>query len=322
MTPVAVEARGLRKRFDTVEALAGVDLGIKEGEIFGIVGPDGAGKTTTIRLLCGLLDADDGEARVAGVDVRADPEAVKRKIGYMPQRFSLYGDLTVGENITFFANLFHVPAADRIAREAALLQAARMTPFRDRLAMNLSGGMKQKLSLACTLIHRPRVLFLDEPTTGVDPVSRRDFWKILTGLLGEGVTLVICTPSMDEAERCHRLAFFDRGRVLCCDTPKALRTLVKGDLFEVTVAGQRQAAKILSGVPSVTNVQVFGDRLHVLTSDAAAGEAVIRSRLEAAGMPLLGMRRIVPGLEDVFISLVGNGNDTTGSAGKAAEVRS
>jgi len=302
---LAVEARNLRKRFGNVEAVAGVDLCIREGEIFGLVGPDGAGKTTTLRLLCGLLDADDGAAAVAGIDALRDPEAVKRVIGYMPQRFSLYGDLTVAENISLFANLFHVPAADFAVREASLLQAARMAPFRDRLAMNLSGGMKQKLSLACTLIHRPRVLFLDEPTTGVDPVSRRDFWKILTGLLGEGVTLVICTPSMDEAERCHRLAFFDRGKILCCDTPAALRKHVRGELFELIAADQRSAGRLLSGQESVTDVQVFGDRLHVLTSDAARGEAMIRSRLGGAGIELVGLRRITPGLEDVFISLIG-----------------
>ncbi|MFZ2956332.1 MAG: ABC transporter ATP-binding protein [Candidatus Ozemobacteraceae bacterium] len=327
----AVRVRGLRKVFPEVTAVENLDLDIQEGEIFGIVGPDGAGKTTTIRMLCGLLDVSPcipdeaprsgekchdgtcfpgnyprGGATVAGCDVIHDPESVKRRIGYMPQKFSLYGDLTVAENIIFFANLFHVPTADRKRREEELLKAARMTPFRDRLAMNLSGGMKQKLALTCTLIHRPRVLFLDEPTTGVDPVSRRDFWRILTTLLGEGVTLIICTPSMDEAERCHRVAFMNRGRIIVCDTPEGLKKRLAGDLYEVTVEPQRPAAKILGNLSGVKNVQIFGDRLHMLVNKDVGKDQLVQmvtSDLAKAHIPIKDIRPIPPGLEDVFIAL-------------------
>jgi ABC-2 type transport system ATP-binding protein len=228
-----LRTRGLAKSFGPQTAVAGLDLDVRSGEIFGLVGPDGAGKTTTLRMLAGILDPDAGDAWVGGISVREDPEGVKGIIGYMSQRFSLYGDLTVAENIYFFANLFHVPADERIRREQQLLEASRMTPFRDRLAKDLSGGMKQKLALTCTLIHRPRILYLDEPTTGVDPVSRRDFWKILYGLVREGMTLVVSTPYMDEAERCNRIAFLHQGRVLRCAGPRELKREIPGELVEV-----------------------------------------------------------------------------------------
>ncbi len=300
----AIRARGLRKRFAELAAVDGVDLDVRQGEILGLVGPDGAGKTTTMRMLCGILDPTEGEARVAGFDLRTQPEQVKRRIGYMPQRFSLYADLTVAENILFFANVYHVPRDERLRREQELLDFSRLTPYRKRLAGDLSGGMRQKLALACTLIHTPTVLFLDEPTTGVDPVSRRDFWKILYSLLRQGVTLLVSTPYMDEAERCNRVALMDKGRVLLCDTPEGLKQRMKGDLLEIVAEPQRQAKELLSATPEALGVQVFGDRLHVWVAEAARDEPVLMAALASRQVMVRSLRRAAPGLEDVFVSVV------------------
>jgi len=300
----AVQARGVRKQFGAIAAVDGLDMEVQAGEIFGLVGPDGAGKTTTLRMLCGILDPSAGTAEVAGIDVFRNPEAVKPLIGYMPQRFSLYGDLTVAENLLFFANIYRVPKAERLAREQALLDASRMTPFHDRLAQHLSGGMKQKLALACTLIHTPRVLFLDEPTTGVDPVSRRDFWKILYGLVKEGVTLVVSTPYMDEAERCNRVALMAKGRILLCDTPAALKTHMHGELLEVIAEPQRQVRDILTAQPFIRHVQVFGDRLHLGVDDAEVDTPRVSAALAHPEITLSSIRQVIPSLEDVFISIV------------------
>ena len=304
---LAIRASGLHKHFGEIKALDGVDLAVSEGEIFGLVGPDGAGKTTTMRVLTGILDATAGAAEVMGIDVLRFPETVKTHIGYMPQRFSLYGDLTVEENIFFFANLYHVPRAERIKREQELLEFSRLTPFRTRLAQDLSGGMKQKLALTCTLIHTPKVLFLDEPTTGVDPVSRRDFWKILYALLKQGVTLFVSTPYMDEAERCNRVALMDKGKVILCDTPLGLKGRMRGDLFEI-IAQPASAVKAgLAGCDFVLGVQIFGDRQHVWVRDAATDETRVQEALAAKEITVSSLRRIVPGLEDVFMSLVEEG---------------
>jgi len=299
-----IVARGLRKSWGAAVAVDGLDFEVGRGEIFGLVGPDGAGKTTAIRLLCGILDADAGEAAVAGFDVRRESEEVKKRIGYMSQRFSLYGDLTVAENLRFFAELFHVPRDGRRAREAELLEFSRLAPYRGRLAQNLSGGMRQKLALACTLIHTPEVLFLDEPTTGVDPVSRRDFWKILYELLRGGVTIFVSTPYMDEAERCGRVALMDGGRVRLCDTPGALRGRMQGRLVEVVATPQRRAREALAQLPGILGIQVFGDRLHLWLRDGGADTAAICEHLGRHGVETCGIRAIAPGLEDVFVSLL------------------
>ncbi|HEX2950818.1 MAG TPA: ABC transporter ATP-binding protein [Armatimonadota bacterium] len=301
----AIYAEGLQKRFGNITAVDGLDLHVHPGEIFGLVGPDGAGKTTTMRLLTGLLDADSGQAGVAGFDVLHNPEAVKKHIGYMPQRFSLYGDLTIEENITFFANIYHVPRSERQQREQSLLEFSRLAPFRKRLAQNLSGGMKQKLALVCTLIHTPKVLFLDEPTTGVDPVSRRDFWKILYNLLQQGVTLFVSTPYMDEAERCNRVALMNNGKIMLCDTPTQLKERMHGDLLEVVVTPLREARTLLASLPGVLGMQVFGDRLHVWVEDAKTAQHQIVSALSSNNMAISGIRQATPSLEDVFMSLVG-----------------
>jgi ABC-2 type transport system ATP-binding protein len=302
-----IAARGLRKQFGALTAVDGVGLSVAPGEIFGLVGPDGAGKTTTIRMLCSVLAPTAGEARVAGFDVLRQPEQVKRRIGYMPQRFSLYGDLTVAENLAFFSRIYHVPAAERAARERRLLEFSRLGPFRDRQAQHLSGGMKQKLALSCALLHTPTVLFLDEPTTGVDPVSRRDFWRILYALLREGVTIFISTPYMDEAERCRRVALMAAGRVLTCDTPEGLKQRMRGDLLEVVATPQRPARAALAAVPEARGVQVFGDRLHVWVADAEHDVPLLLQALSGRGLHVESLRPIPPSLEDVFVSLVAGG---------------
>ncbi|MDW8319883.1 MAG: ABC transporter ATP-binding protein [Armatimonadota bacterium] len=304
MSEWAAEARALRKTFGHIVAVHSVDLQVRPGEVFGIVGPDGAGKTTTFRMLVGAIEPDAGEAVVAGFNVRTYPEEVKRRIGYMSQRFSLYGDLTVQENLDFFADIYQVPKEERIARQRELLEFSRLAPFTKRLAQNLSGGMKQKLALACTLIHVPQILFLDEPTTGVDPVSRRDFWRILYTLVSKGMTLVVSTPYMDEAERCNRIAFMYNGRIIECDSPDNLRSRMRGNLWEVICQPQRKAREILASLPIVKGVQAFGERLHVWLEEAQNDFAPVQQVLAQADVHIQYGRQIAPTLEDVFVSVI------------------
>jgi ABC-2 type transport system ATP-binding protein len=265
----AIRTTQLRRAFGDLVAVAGLDLDVAEGEIFGLVGPDGAGKTTTMRMLTGILPPTGGSAQVAGFDVARDPEGLKAHIGYMSQRFGLYPDLTVIENLDFYADIYGVPSRDRTARTERLLGFSHLTPFQHRLAGNLSGGMKQKLGLACALIHTPRVLFLDEPTNGVDPVSRRDFWRILYQLVREGVTLFVSTAYLDEAERCNRLALLHEGRLLGLGTPDEVKTLMPGTLLEVRTSAPRRTALLLREQLAGTTVGLFGDRVHLVTRDAA-----------------------------------------------------
>ena len=232
--PPIIETHGLTRKFGELMALDHLDIAIEQGEIFGLVGPDGAGKTTTLRLLCGLLDPTEGSAQVAGYDVARHPQAVKDQIGYMAQRFGLYGDLTVQENMDFYADLFGIVGEERNRLSAELLRMTRMEPFRGRQAAKLSGGMKQKLALMCTLLHRPKILFLDEPTNGVDPVSRRDFWTILYQLLKDGITILMTTAYLDEAERSNRVGLLHRGRLIRCDRPEALKQATGSDTLEET----------------------------------------------------------------------------------------
>lgn len=300
----AIRAEGLRKEFGSLIAVDSLDLSVERGEIFGLLGPDGAGKTTTIRMLCGILEPTTGDAAVAGFSVRRHPEQVKRRIGYMSQRFSLYGDLTVEENLAFFADIYRVPKSERARRQQELLEFSRLGPFTKRLAQNLSGGMKQKLALACTLMHTPEILFLDEPTTGVDPVSRRDFWRLLYSLVSQGVTLFVSTPYMDEAERCTRVALIHHGRIIQCGTPDQLKARMRGHLLELIAHPQRRAKEALSACPGVLAIQVFGERLHIWVEDADRNTPAIASALASAGVTITHLRRTVPGLEDVFISIV------------------
>ncbi|MGQ0548419.1 MAG: ABC transporter ATP-binding protein [Armatimonadota bacterium] len=300
----AIRCKGLTKRFEGLVAVDGLDLEVREGEIFALVGPDGAGKTTLIRMLCGALAPDSGEAMVAGRDIVADPEAVKPRIGYMPQRFSLYGDLSAMENLRLYADLYHVPPGEFPRRAERLLADFRLSPFGGRLAQVLSGGMKQKLALACTLMHDPELLILDEPSTGVDPVSRRQFWRILYGLNRQGIAIFVSTPYMDEAERASRVGLMNRGRIIAMGDPASLKSQMEGEIVEV-VAEPREAAKsVLRGHPMVRSLEVFGDRLHVLVPSADVGPT-LQTLLAQGGVRVSSVRRVPPSLEDVFVSKTG-----------------
>lgn len=299
--PVAVRVRGLRMAFPNVVAIDGVSFEVRPGEVFGLVGPDGAGKTTTIRLMCGIMPPTDGSVEVLGASIPERIGRVVSQIGYMSQRFSLYGDLTVAENIDFFADIHQVPQKERKERADRLLHASRMEPFRKRLAEDLSGGMKQKLALVCTLVHTPKVLFLDEPTTGVDPISRREFWQILYGLVTNGMTLVVSTPYMDEADRCQRLALMSKGRILMCDTPANLRRTMKRVVVDIRVDEPQRARDILARQPSVIAVEAFGRRLHA-TLNPEADVSRLRAAIEEAALTVHELRAVAPGLEDAFIT--------------------
>jgi ABC-2 type transport system ATP-binding protein len=304
MSAPAIQATGLRRVFGDLVAVDGLNLTVGAGEIFGLVGPDGAGKTTTMRMLTGTLAPSGGTAVVAGCDISAAREQLKEHIGYMSQRFGLYPDLTVLENIDFYADIYGVPAAGRAARTERLLEFSNLTPFKHRLAGNLSGGMKQKLGLACALIHTPRVLFLDEPTNGVDPVSRRDFWRILYQLVREGVTLFVSTSYLDEAERCNRLALLHEGRLLGLGTADEVKALMPGALLELRTDAPRRTAALLRAELAGASVGLFGDRVHIATADAPAAEARTRAIVGAAGVAILSLRPIEPSLEDVFIAVL------------------
>ncbi|MCK4316515.1 MAG: ABC transporter ATP-binding protein [Anaerolineae bacterium] len=299
-----IETHNLTKQFKNVTAVDGLNLSIQRGEIFGLLGPDGAGKTTTIRMLCAIMDPSEGRASVAGFDTVKEPEEIKKRIGYMAQQFSLYGDLTVLENLTFFADIFGVKRQEREKRVVRLLEFARLTEFQKRRAAHLSGGMQKKLALACTLIHQPEVIFLDEPTTGVDPVSRREFWDILTELHLQGVTLFVSTPYMDEAERCSRVALMFEGSVIVCDAPAHIKGLVEGELLELRPDRLREASRVIENLPGVLEVQTYGDLLHAFVEEAAEGQQVIAGALAQAGIRVEGLRQTRPRMEEAFISLI------------------
>jgi ABC-2 type transport system ATP-binding protein len=301
MTEGAIVLENVTKRYGTATALDGVSLTVADGQMFGLIGPDGAGKTTTIRLICGLLHADGGTVRVLGHNPVRNHALMTRSIGYLSQRFSLYGDLSIDENIAFFAEIHGVRGYE--ARRTRLLELTGLAPFRDRLAERLSGGMKQKLALACTLVHEPRVIVLDEPTTGVDPVSRREFWKLLSEFLEQGITILVSTPYLDEAERCGRVALLHEGRVLALDTPDALRASLSGSIVELIADDQARAAAIAHAEAGVADVQVFGERVHVRFLDRDRETAAwLRTRLTAAGVVVRSLREVPASLEDVFIA--------------------
>ncbi len=295
-----IEARELTRTFGTLKAVDRVSFSVAKGEIFGLVGPDGAGKTTTLRILCTLMLPTSGEARVAGLDVTRHVDEVKDRIGYMAQRFGLYGDLTVEENMRFYADLFGVTGAAREELTVKLLDMTRMTPFRARPAAKLSGGMKQKLALMCTLLHKPEVLFLDEPTNGVDPVSRRDFWVILEQLARDGMTIFVTTAYLDEAERCGRVALMHEGRLIKVDTPLGLKQSLPWECFEVKASDLRAARQLLRP-PLVESCDFAGNALHVFST---AGEEALAAALRARGMTGVEVERILPSLEDVFIAMI------------------
>jgi ABC-2 type transport system ATP-binding protein len=299
-----IETRNLTRKFRNTVAVRDLNLTIQRGEIFGLVGPDGAGKTTTIRLLAAIMDPTAGSATVAGFDTVKQAEEIKKRIGYMAQRFNLYGDLTVLENLNFFADVFDVRGNERKERIEQLLAFARLTEFKKRRAAQLSGGMQKKLALACTLIHKPEIIFLDEPTTGVDPVSRREFWDILTELHLEGVTLFVSTPYMDEAERCSRVALMFEGQIVVCDVPERIRGMVTGELLELRPANLRAAERVIAGLPGVLEVQTYGDLLHVFVDNVALRRPQLEAALAVEKIGIISLRQTHPRMEEAFISLM------------------
>jgi ABC-2 type transport system ATP-binding protein len=302
----AVTVAGVTKRFAAVTALDGITFQVGSGELFGLIGPDGAGKTTMLRILAGVMAADSGTVRVENVDVVARPEDVRERISYMPQRFGLYEDLTVEENIRFFAEVFAVPRRVREERSTSLLAASGMLRFRKHLAGQLSGGMKQKLGLTCALVHAPRIVLLDEPTTGVDPVSRREFWQILYGLRAEGASIVISTAYLDEADRCDRLALMHNGELPYCESPDALRARMPGGMLEVATSVARAARDILLSVPGVRNVLIVGDGVHVHVDDARKRMPDLERALAVKGLEHGPVHEIMPSIEDLFVALLGH----------------
>lgn len=309
----AIVAEGLTKSFPGVRAVDHLSFDVRPGEIFGLVGPDGAGKTTTLRMLAGVMPPDEGSAVVAGSDVVRDPEGAKHHLSYMPQRFGLYEDLSVDENIRFYADLFGVHKQERDERAPQLLRAAGMSEFRTRLAGKLSGGMKQKLGLVCALIHRPKVILLDEPTTGVDPVSRRDFWRILYELIAEGVGILTSTAYLDEAERCHRVALLNQGKLLFCDTPDNLKSKLTKGVLSVVSGDPRRLREELERAEGISSLTLTGDGLHVVVDDAKRRIPEFESRLKNAQIPFEPIRQVTPTIEDLFVDAV-----TSGTGGSRA----
>jgi len=303
-----VEAENLCRSFGPVKALDGLNFSVEHGEIFGLMGPDGAGKTTCLRILCGLMRPTSGKAMVLGKDVANDPEAIKDQIGYMAQPAKLYEDLTVKENIELYADLYQVPGDRYDQRMKRLLEFSGLAPFTGRLFRDLSGGMKQKVGLSCALIHTPKVLFLDEPTNGVDPVSRRDFWKILYELHREGVTILVASTYLDEADRCHKVALFDRGKVRLVMEPLGLRSLVRGHLFDLKTPERRKAIRILKSSPRVVQASLFGAGIHFSVKEAE-DLSPVQEELASSGLGAFHLERIQPSLEDVYLSLVEGNRD-------------
>ncbi|KUO61502.1 multidrug ABC transporter ATP-binding protein [bacterium BRH_c32] len=293
-----IKINNLKKSYNSVLAVDDISYYVNRGEMFGLVGPDGAGKTTTIRMLVGLINPDSGSAEVLGHDLQSQKNLIKDEIGYLSQKFSLYGDLTIDENIEFFADIHGVKHFEE--RRNELLEFTRLTPFRDRLADKLSGGMKQKLALACTLIHKPKIIFLDEPTTGVDPVSRRDFWKILSNLLKEGITIFMSTPYLDEAERCNRVALMDKGKIISCDTPKNVKDSIHMQVLEIVCNPVRKAYNLIRSNTDY-EVQMYGDRLNIALTDYENDYEVIKKLFEENSIEEIDKRTITPSLENVFI---------------------
>ncbi len=310
MTPEApiIQVDGLIKRFAELAAVDRLSFSVKRGEIFGLVGPDGAGKTATMRMLAGVMRPDGGAIVIDGVDAVADPEEAKQHVSYMPQRFGLYEDLTVDENIRFYADLFEVPPAIRRERASRLLAASGMSDFGRFKAGQLSGGMKQKLGVTGALVHTPKILLLDEPTTGVDPVSRRDFWRILYGLREDGVTIVISTAYLDEAERCNRLTLLHSGHALYCDTPAALKQRMPGVLIAISSTDGRAVRAAITGQAGVSQVLLVGDGVHAVVDDANVRIPQLLDALRRADVSFADVAVAAPSIEDVFVALLETGD--------------
>ncbi|WP_202708598.1 ATP-binding cassette domain-containing protein [Sporosalibacterium faouarense] len=304
MIDYIIETENLCKQYKDVLAVNKMNLYVNKGELFGLVGPDGAGKTTTIQMLCSILNPTSGTAKILKLDTIKDAEKIKGKIGYMSEGFSLYGSLTVDENIEFFADLYKVPFEQRQSRKKKLLHFSRLTPFVDRPSEKLSGGMKKKLALCCTLMYSPEILFLDEPTLGVDPVSRREFWKILNDFRKEGITIFVTTPYMDEAERCDRVALLHRGDIIRCDSPSNLRRGLRGEMLDIKALPQKKAWNILNNIDEVLEAQIFGERIHVYVDELNSATNQINKKFFNEGIETIDLRKGVPSLEDVFVSAI------------------
>jgi ABC-2 type transport system ATP-binding protein len=308
-----IKTENLTKHFGHIVAVDNLQLEVKKGEIFGLVGPDGAGKTTTMRMLAAIMDPTAGSAAIAGFDLRKQAEEIKKHIGYMAQQFALYGDLSVLENIVFFADVYGVRGQVRRERIERLLNFARLTEFTHRRAGQLSGGMKKKLGLACALIHAPAILYLDEPTTGVDPVSRREFWDILAGLHSDQTTILVNTPYMDEAERCSRVGLMYQGRLVERGTPNEIKALIRGELVEFKpeadhlhgVGLLRRANQVLAQQPGVLEIQTYGDLMHVFVDNIAQRRSQIKAALAVERISMVNFRQTAPRMEEAFISLIG-----------------
>jgi drug efflux transport system ATP-binding protein len=299
-----IQTDRLTRDYKSVRAVDGLSLSIAPGELFGLVGPDGAGKTTTLRLLAGLLDVTEGDATVLGFELKSQAEAIKPHVGYMAQQFSLYGELSVLENLQFFAELFDVSKLEQRERTERLLEFAGLTEFTDRRAANLSGGMQKKLALACTLIHQPEILLLDEPTTGVDPVSRREFWNILTELHVQGTTIIVSTPYMDEADRCSMVGLMYAGKLVECDTPQAIRNRLEGDVIEVQAEDWQAALKTVAGLQGVREAQTYGESVNLLVDDGKRRLREVERALKKSNVKYRSVRIAPVRMEEAFISLI------------------
>lgn len=302
--PFIIQTNRLTRNFKSATAVDGLTLSIAPGELFGLVGPDGAGKTTTLRLLAGLLNLSEGEATILGFDLKSQVEAIKPHIGYMAQQFSLYGELSVLENLGFFAELFDVSKQEQQERTGRLLEFAGLTEFTQRRAADLSGGMQKKLALACTLIHQPEILLLDEPTTGVDPISRREFWSILTDLHLQGTTIIVSTPYMDEADRCSRVGLMYAGVLVECDTPRAIRDRLDGDVIEIQAGDWGKALETVAGLPGVREAQTYGEAVNLLVDNGKKRMREIERALKRSKVEYRSVRIAPARMEEAFISLI------------------
>ncbi|MEJ2596883.1 MAG: ABC transporter ATP-binding protein [Anaerolineales bacterium] len=303
-TAPIIVTHDLRRDFKRTRAVDGLNLSIQPGTLFGLVGPDGAGKTTTLRLLAGLLNLSDGSASVAGFDLKRQAEAIKPHVGYMAQQFSMYAELSVMENLRFFAEIFDVSPADLAARTERLLSFAGLSEFKDRRAGKLSGGMQKKLALACTLIHQPEILLLDEPTTGVDPISRREFWDILTDLHLDGATILVSTPYMDEADRCSKVGLMYAGKLIECDSPQKIREKLEGDIIEIQPEDWRKALKAVSALSGVRQAQTYGESIHLLVDSGKRRLPEIERLLKKEKLAYRSIRIAPARMEEAFISLI------------------